>query len=207
MGHFTGLVVALVHHYGYLGLFIGLTLGNVGFPAGAEVLVPVAGALVAMGHLNSLVLVFASAMGGELFGGTVGYAIGRYGGRAVAERYGRYVGFHHERLDAVHAFFKRWGSFAVFLCRFIPMIRGLSPFVAGVAEMDLGPFYFWTFLGSAIFCGALALLGNALGARLDEIVPALHRWAYAVVIVALGIIVAFFLATRIRAKPSQTPPL
>lgn len=200
MEQFQNVVVALVNHYGYAGLFIGLTLGNVGFPAGAEILVPVAGALVATGHLHSLALVFAAALGGELFGGTLGYAIGRFGGRAVAERYGRYVGFHHERLDAVHAFFKRWGSFAVFLCRFIPMVRGLSPFVAGVAEMDLGPFYLWTLLGSAIFCGGLLLLGNAFGAHLATALPVMHRWAYLIAALAVLIVVAWVVASRVQAR-------
>jgi membrane protein DedA with SNARE-associated domain len=197
---FQNAVVALVDHYGYLGLFLGLTLGNIGFPAGAEVLVPVAGGLVATGHLHSLAVVFAAALGGELFGGTLGYAIGRYGGRAVAERYGRYVGFHHDRLDAVHAFFERWGSFAVFICRFVPMIRGLSPFVAGVAEMDLGPFYLWTLLGSAIFCGGLLLLGNAFGAHLSAALPMLHRWGYAIAAVAVLAILAWIFAARLRTR-------
>lgn len=199
MIHFQNAVLALVHHYGYLGLFVGLTLGNVGFPAGAEVLVPTAGALVAKGHL-SLALVFVSALGGELAGGTLGYAVGRFGGRTVAERYGKYVGFHHERLDAVHTFFGRWGSFAVFICRFIPMVRGLSPFVAGVAEMDLMPFYLWTLLGSAIFCGGLALLGYALGSRLDSVLPALDRWKYAIVAAAVVLAVALALIVRTRGR-------
>lgn len=197
--------VALLHHYGYLGLFIGLTLGNIGFPVAAEILVPVAGALVATKHLDNLGFVFAAAMGGELFGGTLGYAIGKFGGRAVAERYGKYVGFHHERLDSVHAFFKRWGTFAVFLCRFIPMVRGLSPFVAGIAEMDLGPFYLWTLLGSAIFCGGLLLLGDALGARLGTVLPMLHRWAYAILAAAAVVVIALVLVTRMRARRAVPP--
>ncbi len=204
MIHLQNAALALVHHYGYLGLFVGLTLGNVGFPAGAEVLVPTAGALVAKGHL-SLALVFVSALGGERVGGTLGYAVGRFGGRAVAERYGKYVGFHHERLDAVHAFFERWGNSAVFICRFIPVVRGLSPFVAGVAEMDLVPFYLWTLLGSAIFCGGLALLGNALGSRLDSVLPALDRWKYAIVAAAVVLGVAFVLTARRRRTPRSRP--
>jgi membrane protein DedA with SNARE-associated domain len=199
--HFQSAVVALVQHYGYLGLFIGLVLGNVGFPAGAEVLVPVAAAFLARGRLDYLAAVFLVALCGELVGGSVGYAVGRFGGRTVAERYGRYVGFHHERLDSVHAFFERWGTFAVFLCRFIPVVRGLSPFVAGVAEMKLGPFYLWTLFGSAIFCGALALLGNALGVHVHEILPALHRWGYAILIVAVLGVVGFAIVSRVRHVP------
>ncbi|HEY9084939.1 MAG TPA: DedA family protein [Candidatus Tyrphobacter sp.] len=205
MENLQNAIVALLHHYGYLGLFIGLTLGNIGFPVAAEILVPVAGGLVATKHLDNLGFVFAAALGGELFGGTLGYAIGRFGGRAVAERYGKYVGFHHERLDAVHAFFTQWGTFAVFLCRFIPVVRGLSPFVAGIAEMDLGPFYLWTLLGSAIFCGGLLALGDALGSRLDTALPMLHRWAYAILAAAIVVAVALVLVARARGRRSLPP--
>ncbi len=198
-------LVALVDHYGYVGLFVGLLLGNVGFPVAAEVLVPVAGALVATGHLSSVWLAFAVAVGGELAGGSLGYAIGRYGGRTVAQRYGKYVGFHYERLDGLQAFFGRWGTFAVFLCRFIPMIRGLSPFVAGVAEMNLAAFYLWTLLGSGIFCAGLLALGSALGSRLATTIPSLQRWGYVLLAVAVLVLVCAALAARVRARRAARP--
>lgn len=198
-------MINLVDHYGYLGLFIGLVLGNVGVPAGAEVLLPIAGMLVSTHHLHSIWVTFAAALSGELVGGTLGYVLGKFGGRTLAERYGRFVGFHHERLDGLHAFFKRWGSFAVFLCRFMPMIRGLSPFVAGMAEMDLAPFYLWTLLGSAIFCGVLLAAGDAAGPKIVATLPSLHRWTYLtvlVVVVGIGVLV---LVARLRARRAIPP--
>ncbi len=98
----------------------------------------------------------------------------------------------------MHAFFDRWGTFAVFLCRFIPVVRGLSPFVAGVAAMNLLSFYLWTLLGSAIFCGGLALLGNTLGVHVNLILPALHRWGYAILVAAIVIAIAIAIVSRVR---------
>ena len=205
MEHLQNAVLALVYHYGYVGLFIGLVLGNVGFPVAAELLVPVAGALLAKGRWEAVGFVVATAVAGELVGGTIGYFIGKYGGRTVAERYGKYVGFHTERLDGLHAFFKRYGTFAVFLCRFVPMIRGISPFVAGMAEMDLVPFYLWTLLGSAVFCASLAALGNVLGVHVHAMTPALRRWSYAMLGVALVAIVAIVVLSRVRANRTSAP--
>ena len=205
MEHLQNAILALVYHYGYAGLFIGLVLGNIGFPVAAELLVPVAAALLARGRWDALAAVVVVALAGELVGGTLGYVIGRFGGRTVAERYGKYVGFHYERLDGMHAFFGRWGTFAIFLCRFIPMIRGLSPFVAGIAEMDLVPFYLWTLLGSALFCAALALLGNALGVHMHAVLPELRRWGYAVLAVALVAIVLLVLVARATSRRIAPP--
>lgn len=201
MEHAQHVVAALIDHYGYWGLFIGMALGNVGVPIGTELLLPVAGALTATGHLSSLELTVVVALAGELGGGSVGYAVGRFGGIPAIERYGRYVHFTHARLVRVHRFFERWGSFAIFVCRFLPVVRGISAIPAGIAEMNLGLFYLWTFLGSLIFCSFLVVLGNALGAHLNAVLPLLHRSAYALLALVAVICVAGILVMRARARP------
>ena len=196
-------VVALVDHYGYLGLFVGLALGNLGAPVGTEILLPVAGALTATGHLSSLWITIAVALAGELGGGSIGYAIGRFGGVPIIERYGRYIHVTHDRLLVVHRFFERWGSFAIFVCRFLPVLRGIAAIPAGIAEMNLALFYLWTFLGSLIFCTLLILLGSALGNHLSEVLPLFRRGAYvALAVVVAGAIIAAFVARRMRARPA-----
>ncbi len=84
-----------------------------------------AGALTATGHLSNLWLTIVVALAGELAGGSVGYAIGRYGGVPLIERYGRYMHFTHDAVDASARFFERWGTFAIFICRFLPVMRGI----------------------------------------------------------------------------------
>lgn len=202
MEHLQHAVVALIDHYGYVGLFVGLALGNLGAPVGTEIVLPVAGALTATGHLPSLWLTIVVALAGELGGGSVGYAIGRFGGVPIIERYGRYVHVTHDRLAVVHRFFERWGSFAIFVCRFLPVLRGIAAIPAGIAEMNLGLFYLWTFLGSLIFCTALILLGSALGNHLSAVMPLFHRGVY----VALGAVVVAAIAAivvrKLRARPA-----
>jgi len=196
--HLQQAVVALIDHYGYFGLFAGLALGNIGAPVGTELLLPAAGALVATGHLNSLWLTIVVALLGELAGGSIGYAVGRYGGVPLIERYGRYVHITHERLQIVHRFFERWGTFAIFVCRFLPVLRGICAIAAGIAEMNVALFCLWTFLGSLIFCSALILLGNALGAHLGSVLPMLHRGAYVALGIAVVAVVAIVAIVRAR---------
>jgi membrane protein DedA with SNARE-associated domain len=198
--HLQQAVIGLIDHYGYFGLFVVLVLGNFGVPIGSEIVLPVAGALTATGHLNNLWLTIAVALAGELGGGTVGYAIGRFGGVPVIERYGKYVHFTHERLMGVHRFFERWGTFAIFVCRFLPFVRGVAAIPAGFAEMSLPLFYLWTFLGSLIFCTFLILLGNAFGAHLSEILPLLHRGGYVLLAIAVAAVIASIVVARLRAR-------
>lgn len=202
MEHLQQAVVSLIDHYGYVGLFVGLALGNLGAPIGTEVILPVAGALTATGHLSSLWLTVTVSLAGELSGGSVGYAIGRFGGVPLIERYGRYIHVTHERLLRIHRFFERWGTFAIFVCRFLPVLRGIAAIPAGIAEMNLALFYLWTFLGSLIFCTFLILLGNALGTHLDAVLPLLRRGGYVVLGVAIIAVVVGIVIVRSRARPA-----
>jgi membrane protein DedA with SNARE-associated domain len=200
MEHLYQVAIGLVDHYGYGGLFIALALANVGLPIGAELITLVAGGLTSTGHLPFLWLTILVAVVGEVAGATIGYLIGRFGGRPLVDKYGRYFHLTHANLDRVHAFFERYGSFAVFVCRFIPVIRGIVAIPAGLAEMNLAHFYFWYTAGSVIFCGGLILLGSALGKHLDTVTPLLHKGGLIVFGVALIAIVAIWMLTRARRR-------
>ena len=108
----------------------------------------------------------------------------------------------YERLERIHSFFERWGTFAIFICRFLPVIRGIVGIPAGIAEMNLAHFYLWTFLGSAIFCSGFIVLGYAFGDHLDAILPLIHKGGLAalIAVVVLGIAVYFIMRARGRPK-------
>jgi len=204
--HFAAFFLTLVGHVGYLGLFIAMTLGNIGAPVGAEVIIPAAGALVATGHLPGegtygVWGVIVISVLGELCGGTLAYAIGRYGGRPFVHKYGPYVMFHEEELEKIDRFFTKYGSFAIFICRFIPVIRGVVGIPAGITRMALPSFYLWYALGSLAFCTILAYIGHALGNNIGTIVPLLHKFSLAaVVVIALAVLYAIYRILSARRK-------
>lgn len=196
----TDFFLNLIHHAGYAGLFVAMTLANIGAPVGSEIILPAAGVAAQKGALSSVWLVIAVAVLAELFGQSIGYAVGRFGGRPFIDRYGKYVRFHQAELEKVHGFFERYGKFAIFICRFVPVIRGIVGIPAGIAEMPLGPFYFWTFLGSLIFCGGLVLAGNALGAHANEVIGGGRKYALAAVVLAVVAAAVYFYVKNRRAN-------
>ena len=200
----------LVVHFGYAGLFIVMILGNCAVPVGTEVVMPTAGALAAQGQLPGLggvpgwVIVAIVGTVGEVAGGAIMYAIGYYGGVPVVEKYGRFVHFDTKKLARVHAYYERFGTVTVFWCRFVPFVRGVSAFPAGLAQMQKRFFLTYTALGSAIFCFGLAYLGELAGHNIDAVTATLHKAGLAIVaVVALVIIVAAVLM-RARAKRSAS---
>lgn len=204
MNHLQDIVNGLIDHHGYLGLYIAMAAGNIGAPVGAEVLVPLAGGLAATGHLSSVWLVIVVAVLGELTGQAAAYAVGYYGGRPVVERFGKYVRIHHSELDRIHGFFAKYGTFAIFICRFVPVIRGIVGIPAGIAQMALVPFYLWTLLGSIVFCGGLGWLGYTLGNHVDTILPELHRWSHLLLIVLVVLVVAIGVVAYVRSRSPRT---
>src|SRR5665213_4242732 len=114
----------LLASWGYLALFVITLLSALGIPVGSEVAIAYAGAL-ASGHLTGrhdhldIVLVVIVASAGEVAGSSCGYAIGRFGGRTLIERVGKFVLLTNKDLDRAERWFERFGESAVLFGRFI----------------------------------------------------------------------------------------
>jgi membrane protein DedA with SNARE-associated domain len=193
----------LVESAGYPGLFFVMVLGNIGLPVGTEIVVPAAGALAATGHLSSWWLAGLVATAGEIVGGTLLYAVGFIGGRPFVQRWGKYIKLSEKKLDQFHDFYDRYGNGVVFVCRFLPVIRGVSALPAGVSRMQKRYFLIYTLLGSAMFCFGLSWLGSTVAHHIDSITPLIHR-STTIAIVVIVLAVAAFVAFRFsRSRPGQ----
>lgn len=213
MAHLTQLVHDLVVHFGYAGLFVVMFLGNMGAPAGTEIVMPTAGGLAAAGHFPGIegiptwILVALTATVAEVCGATTLYAVGYYGGVPFLQRYGKYVMFKEKELARVHGFYERFGTITVFWCRFIPFVRGVASFPAGISRMKKRYFVTYTAIGSAFFCFGLAYLGNMAGANLDTIVGIVHKLALVIVGLVLLAIAGGVILWRARKRKAGAPDL
>jgi membrane protein DedA with SNARE-associated domain len=197
--HLVEFATNFIDHAGYGALFLLMALGNLGIPVGTEVIMPIAGAFVAKGHLSSVWLVGLVGTLGEVAGAGVLYGIGYFGGRPFVARWGKYVGLSLHKLDIAHSFYERWGTKMVFVCRFIPIIRGVASLPAGISQMRKRWFFTYTAAGSAIFCFGLAELGNSLGGQIHDVLPIIRVVGYVLLgLAALGIVAYIVIAQRRR---------
>ena len=187
-----------------------MALGNMGMPAGTEVIVPTAGALAEQGHFGAAglipawILVAITATLGEIAGGSVLYAVGYYGGLPFVRRYGKYVMFRQHELDRVHAFYERHGKLTVFWCRFIPFVRGVAALPAGLSRMQKRFFITYTAIGSTIFCFGLAYLGEVAGKNIDGIIAYVHDFARIIIAVLALLCIGGYVWWRIaKARNPQ----
>lgn len=196
----------LVGHWGYLALFLMCIVSSAGIPLGTEFAIAFAGALASgrlVQHIHlQLPLVILIATVGELCGSLLGYGIGRYCGREVVERFGKYVLIRRSDVDRASRFFATHGTPIVIFGRLVPVVRSFVSLGPGLVQMPVARFVAASALGCGIWCSALAALGFALGHSWHHIVRNFQYAGYVTlaVVIGLGLVV---LARRIMTIRSE----
>lgn len=121
----------------------------------------VAGVVAAAGHLDPFLLL-AVFIAGAILGDTANYWIGNFLGLKVFQR--RFPELvRQEYIDRTYDFFERYGGLAIFIARFIPLVRTFAPFLAGVGTMCYRRFLLYNVLGAAAWSVLLVAAGYFLG--------------------------------------------
>jgi len=182
---------------GYGAIFALSFISAMGLPVGAEIAL-IYGGVLASGQVPgegkplTLAVVIIVAVAGELLGSLAGYSIGRFGGRALVDKVGKYVLLTHRDLDRADAWFARRGEPVVLFGRFIPLLRSFVSFAAGLGEMALGKFSVFTVIGCAVWCTALCSLGYSLGSSYNHVLKAFNYAGYILGALAVVAVVIVF---------------
>jgi membrane protein DedA with SNARE-associated domain len=204
------LLVQFVTHVidagGYAGIVALMGIESACIPLPSEIIMPFAGYVVYLGHMNLLWAATAGAIGCNA-GSLVAYWIGARGGRPLVERYGRWVLMSHHDLDRMTRFFEKYGSITVLVARLLPVVRTFIAFPAGIARMNQARFHIYTFVGSWPWCLGLAYAGMKLGqswndphSRFHEL---FHRFHTAIILLILAAAVWFVWTHLQRRRKSQ----
>lgn len=192
----ANLVVKIIDILGYPGIFLLMFVESCGIPMPSEVIMPFSGFLVADGKLNFWVVVFIGAFG-NLIGSLLAYWIGLKGGRPFIEKYGKFILISKHDLDLADSWFKRFGQWTVFFGRLLPVIRTYISFPAGIAEMNITKFSFFTFIGAFPWCVLFTWLGVKMGNNWELIREKLHNFDMAILILVI-VFVALYIFRHIR---------
>lgn len=195
--------------WGYAAIFVLSFISAMGLPVGAE-LALIYGGVLASGQISnehhhlSLAVVIVLAVLAEILGSLTGYLIGFFGGRPLVDRFGKYVLLTHRDLDRAEAWFRRHGEPLVFFGRFVPLLRSFVSFAAGLGEMAVTKFVVFTAIGCAIWCTALASLGDALGSSYNHVLKDFNDAGYVLAVLAVvAVAVLFFHRLRVVRQERQ----
>lgn len=145
--------------YGILFAVIFIETGLVVMPfLPGDSLLFAAGTFAALGSLNVWFLIGLLIVA-AVVGDAVNYTIGHY----LGERAYQIKWIKKEYLDKTHAFFEKHGGKAIFLARFVPIVRTFAPFVAGIGKMTYGYFATYNVVGGITWVMTFTLLGYFFG--------------------------------------------
>ena len=182
-------------HYGLALMFLLVAVESAGVPLPGETALIAAAILSQSGqqHHFSIEAVIAVAAFAAIVGDNVGYALGRFGGRALLERWGPAARYADRALPPAEKFFEKHGGKSVFFGRFVAVLRVTVAWLAGITHMPWWRFFLYNAAGGIVWATGIGLLAYWAG---KAVADAVSRYGlYAVVVIAvLGAVV--FVAHR-----------
>jgi membrane protein DedA with SNARE-associated domain len=171
--------------------------GIVGLPVPDETLLTFTGYLVFKGHL-SLPLAFAAAFAGSTCGITISYWLGRTFGLALIHRYGKYLRITEEHIRKAHAWFERVGHWGLTFGYFVPGVRHVTAYAAGMSEVEPRQFVLFAYSGACLWVAAFIGLGYFLGEQWKAVERDIDHYLAGGTIAAVILIAAYLVWWRLR---------
>ncbi len=198
----TGLLLA----HGYLVIFLGAALDNFGLPSSGDIVL-FAGGFFANNGQAALPLVMLSGFAGALVSDNSVYWIGRIGGRPLIYRILKIRLLHflinEKSLEKVERYFESHGGKTVFVGRFGPGLRSMTPLFAGVTRMGYHRFVPYNVAAGFVWAVVYSLIGYVFGQYWNELLAVAKSFGFSVVALVVLVIVALLLRMRYRRKKAR----
>jgi membrane protein DedA with SNARE-associated domain len=144
---------------------------------------------------------FLSAFAGSASGITISYILGRTFGLKLIHRYGRYVRITEEHINKAHAWFARVGHWGLTFGYFIPGVRHLTAYAAGMSAVEPHQFALFAYSGSILWTASFISLGYFLGERWHAVQKNVERYMVGVAIALLILAIAWLVWRKwLRAR-------
>ena len=144
----------------------------------------------------SLAAITAAAIAGDALNYSIGSS--RWGQRLASSRW-----IKPDHMERARAYFARFGAMTITVARFVPIVRTLAPFVAGLSQMPRRTFYTYNVIGGILWCSSMLLAGYWLGS-IPWVRANLH-WV-SVIIIGLSLIpvaLQFLQVRQLRHREAQ----
>jgi membrane protein DedA with SNARE-associated domain len=181
----SAFIISVINHSGYFGVGLLMAIESAAIPLPSEIIMPFSGYLVYEGRFSLIGIAIAGALGSGV-GSAVTYYLGKWGGRPLVEKYGKWVLISHHDLELADRFFAKYGQLSTFIGRMLPIVRTFISIPAGIARVSFWPFFINSIIGSFFWSLLLGYVGFKLG---PEWATLRERWHWLDVVVAAFILV------------------
>ncbi|MCY0859536.1 MAG: DedA family protein [Sulfolobaceae archaeon] len=169
-----------------------MVLEALGLPIPSEVVMPLVGYYAARGQINPFFGLLIGTMG-SLVGSLISYELALYLGRFLLIKYGRYIGLTSRRLNSLELWFSKHGSLAVLLFRYVPGLRALISYPAGLARMRIMAFIALTFIGHITWDSIFLAIGIVFSNQINSIIVEAEKFGNIFAIIAIILIVVYLI--------------
>ncbi|MBE5728595.1 DedA family protein [Candidatus Parvarchaeota archaeon] len=169
-------LVSFIQQYRYIAFFILAFLETTLAPIPSEVVLPFAGAMIALNLLKPVFLV-TDVWLGNLLGNIFGYLVAYFVSIDVVLKYGRKLGFKMEGYMQGEKWIKKYGVPFAFITELLPVVRSVTSIVCGAFKMDFKKFVILTFAGFVIWSSALMYIGYVLAGNWQSVVSFLENFS------------------------------
>jgi membrane protein DedA with SNARE-associated domain len=207
---FLNALAGPLDHYGYWAIALLLLLENIGIPVVPGEFALIGGAIFAgtgRAGLNIVVVAIVAALA-SFAGAEIGYLIGRFAGREIVLRYGKYVLIKPHHLDRAEGIVSRYGGIVVIIARYIVGLREANGIIAGITGMRWQTFTFFNAVGACAWVATWVTVGGLAGDHINTIYSDVNKYSLYVLIV-LAVLLVGFVAWRLvgrRRKPVPAEP-
>ena len=206
MTQVTTTLISLVSTWGLIAIFVTMAGESAGLPISSEIVVPLGGALASQGKLNFVLVVVVSSVA-NLAGSLIAfYLTRRFGETVILSRAGRWMGLSKGHLRLADRFFAKYGLWAVFAGRLLPIVRTYISFPAGLSKIGYPKFTIVTLLGALPWNLGLAYAGYLLGQNYQNVATTLGPFAIPIGIgVVILLAVAWWFGRRMGEEETNNP--
>jgi membrane protein DedA with SNARE-associated domain len=185
MSSLTSVATNLIDTLGLAGVSVGLLVNCMGIPISSEIIIPLAGIGIKQGHFN-LVVALAVTIVAQLIGLFLSYAIGRYGGVGLIQKYGKYLFISKHELNRAELAFEKYGGRLVFFGLCLPGVHGYVGLAAAA--------------GATIWSAVLLAFGYFLGDHLSQIDAIFNKFGIVVAVVFIGAAIWYIMRHKKREE-------
>src|SRR5918998_1406383 len=199
-------VTGLLLTHGYLVIFLGAALDNFGLPSSGDIVLFAGGFFANQGQAW-LPFVMLAGFAGALASDNSVYWIGRIGGRPLISRILKIRPLHflinEKSLERVERYFESHGGKTVFVGRFGPGLRSMTPLFAGVTRMKYYRFLPYNIAAGSVWAVAYSLIGYVFGQYWSELLAVARSFGFVIVGLVALVILALLLRRRYRRKKAS----
>jgi membrane protein DedA with SNARE-associated domain len=188
--------------YGYWTIFVTVLVENIGLPAPGDTVVLFGGFVARHGTLKLLWTILV-AIGAAVLGQCLGFAIGRFGGEPLIQKFRRKLLIPETRYDRAQAIFLKNAAWAVFIARFIVVLREFAGLLSGVFRFPLSKFLIFNVGGAVVWSVSMSCVGYFLSRSWRKLLHFVSRMnILALVLFGIALLILAWRQQKMTSKGS-----